>query len=160
MGLNRLFIPQDVLDEWVEAGKADLRGSTLEVAGEGTYALEPACHFLREAAGGDDPHDLVGRVKEQRVLEALGGEAYMDSALLGDNAYDIRPGFVASPERLADVSASSAVVEAPEAEGAEPASVEVTTSPAVAAEDAGPRPARRGKADSDELAELLLKHLK
>ena len=70
----------------------------------------------------------MGRVKEQRLIEALGAEVYMDSVVLGDNAYDVETGFVAVPEPI---------------------------------RAAGPDYARRpSRPDSDELAELLLKHLK
>ncbi len=144
MGLNRLFVPQEVLDEWVVDGMATLEDQELSLPNEGeSYTLTPAFRFIKEAAGAEDPHDLIGRVKEQADIEALGAEAYMDSVLLDDNAYDVQPGFVGVPAGNAPQEG------APESAAAEPEQI---------AEEA-PRTSKSG-VDSDELAELLLKHLK
>ena len=42
-------------------------------------------------------YDLVGRVKSVNYLTELGAELLESSMLLGDNAYDIIPGFIGSP---------------------------------------------------------------
>lgn len=98
MGKNRLFIPQDTLDQWVDEARAVVTDDEMSLVNEArTYRLAPAVHFLREATGADDPHSLVGRVKDQAQLTILGADAYMDSVILDENAYDVRRGFVAIP---------------------------------------------------------------
>lgn len=98
MGKNRLFIPQETMDQWVDVSHAVVQDNELCLANDGrVYQLAPAMLFLREATGADDPHDLVGRVKEESVLTILGADAYMDSVILEDNAYDVCRGFVAVP---------------------------------------------------------------
>lgn len=98
MGKNRLFIPQDTLDQWVDEARAVVTDDELTLVNEARiYRLAPAVQFLREATGADDPHELVGRVKDQAQLTILGADAYMDSVILEDNAYDVRRGFVAIP---------------------------------------------------------------
>ena len=98
MGKNRLFVPQDVLDQWIDASMAFVEANELTLADEShIYHLAPAVCFLRESTGEPDPHDLVGRVKEDTQLTILGAEPYMDSVILEDNAYDVRRGFVAVP---------------------------------------------------------------
>lgn len=98
MGKNRLFIPQETLDLWVDEQRADIEENELTLADDGkVYHLATAVLFLREATGEDDPNDLVGRVKEEAQLTILGAEAYLDSVILEDNAYDVTRGFVAVP---------------------------------------------------------------
>jgi len=98
MGKNRLFIPQETMDQWVDEARAVVHDTELTLADDGkVYHLAPAMLFLREATGADDPNDLVGRVKEEAQLTILGADAYMDSVILDDNAYDVRRGFVAVP---------------------------------------------------------------
>jgi hypothetical protein len=98
MGKNRLFIPQDTLDQWVDEARAVVTDDELTLVNEArVYRLASAVQFLREATGANDPHDLVGKVKDQAQLTILGADAYMDSVILEDNAYDVRRGFVAIP---------------------------------------------------------------
>jgi len=98
MGKNRLFIPQDTMDRWVDEERAVLTDDELTLINEARiYRLAPAVLFLREATGADDPLELVGRVKDQAQLTILGADAYMDSVILDENAYDVRRGFVAIP---------------------------------------------------------------
>ena len=49
------------------------------------------------AGDGDDRRGLIGRVKDEDALAALGAEAYMTSVLFDDTAYDVEPGFLATP---------------------------------------------------------------
>ena len=100
MGTNRLFFSQDVLDRWIEEGKVAVEGRLLSLNEEKLVCqIIPAVLFLRESTGEDDPYDMVGRVKEERQLAELGADAYMGSAIIGDNAYDLQHGFVAVPLR-------------------------------------------------------------
>jgi hypothetical protein len=52
---------------------------------------------VREVTGSPDPHELIGRVKSTHYLEELGAELMEGSMILGDNAYDVEPGFLATP---------------------------------------------------------------
>jgi hypothetical protein len=98
MAKNRLFIPQETLDVWIEEGRARVDDNELTLTEEDKrYILAPAVHFVREATGAEDPHHLVSRVKEETQLTILGADAYMDSVILDDNAYDVKRGFAAIP---------------------------------------------------------------
>lgn len=98
MGTNRLFWPQEVLDEWVVDEKAHIEDDVLSIADDKLrYRIEQAVHFVADVGDGSDAHQLVGRVKELSRLAELGAEHYMDSVLLGDSAYQVVPGFVGMP---------------------------------------------------------------
>lgn len=179
MGWNRLFLAENILDEWVDRGEATVTDETLHLGDGSLYHLVPAFHFLKESAGEQDSHDLVGRVKEKNSVEELGGEAYMDSVIIGDNAYDVRPGFVGIP-RMEDTEKTAAFslddIEPPRIPPptGQPDDEEVITfSKNVMAsrqkkpeeDKAAPssekkKTKKKSGVDSDELAELLLKHLK
>jgi len=98
MGSNRLFWPQEVLDEWVVDEKAHIDDDVLSIADDKLrYSIKQAVHFLADVGDGADAHGLVGRVKELEVLEEMGAEHYMDSVLLEDSAYQVVPGFTGEP---------------------------------------------------------------
>jgi hypothetical protein len=134
MGRHRLYVSQEFLDHWVDEGRVAVEGDRLSIRDEGIECvLTPAVFFLREVTGVGDLRDLVGRVKDEEQLVALGADAYMDSVLLGDNAYDVQRGFVAEP-----ISGSA---------------------PGPRTEAVGRSGGQEGET-SDELADFLLSHLK
>jgi hypothetical protein len=95
----KLFISQAVVDGWVSSDRVELDGEGLVLrVGKLALRLAPAAHFQRVSGGGEDRNRLVGRVKDQEAIAALGGEAYMSSVLLGETAYDVEPGFLAVPD--------------------------------------------------------------
>jgi hypothetical protein len=95
---NEFFFPQDALDQWIVDELVDLRSGELTILGEGRrYALAEAVRVVREVSGSVDRHDLIGRVRARTKLEKLGAEIVETSMLLGDAAYDVEPGWVASP---------------------------------------------------------------
>jgi hypothetical protein len=95
---NRVFFPQGSLDEWLGDSRVDLKGDELTLKGEGRrYRIIEAVRVLREVTGSDDPHELLGRVKSRAFLNELGAEVLEGSLILGDNAYDVVPGFVGAP---------------------------------------------------------------
>ena len=49
------------------------------------------------ATGSPDSHELLGKVKSKAFLAELGAEILETSMILGDNAYDVVPGFVGAP---------------------------------------------------------------
>lgn len=91
----KLFLPQQQLEEWALADKADLQEGKLVLLQEkASYPAVAAVHFIKLVSGRDDKK-LVSRVKTQPQLEALGAEAMADSVLLGESAYEVVPGYVA-----------------------------------------------------------------
>jgi hypothetical protein len=106
MGDNRLFWPQELMDEWIVEEKVSIDGDTLVVRDTNLrYRVAQAVCFEADVGGGGDPHGFVGRVKETATLAQLGAEHYMDSVLLGDSAYKVAPGFTGVP--LAEVSTAA-----------------------------------------------------
>jgi hypothetical protein len=98
MAKNRVFFPQAALDQWISDGKVDLAGEDLTILGEGRrYRIVEAARILREVTGLPDASELVGKVKSRAFLSELGAELLESSLLLGDNAYDVIPGFLGAP---------------------------------------------------------------
>jgi hypothetical protein len=98
MGKNRVFFPQAALDQWLGDGKVDLSGEELTILAEARrYRILEAAHVVREVTGETDAYELVGKVKTRAFLHELGAELLENSMVLGDNAYDIVPGFLGAP---------------------------------------------------------------
>jgi hypothetical protein len=95
MRQNRLFFPQEALDEWLEHGRVLLVGDELTTTPEGRrLRVESALRFVAEVGGGADPHRLLGKVKTQEQVQTLGGEHCADSVIIGDCAYQVVVGFL------------------------------------------------------------------
>lgn len=93
---GRLFVPQPQLDAWLEGGQVDVTADGLEVPGESrVLPLEPAFRFISLLEGEDDA-DLLGRVKTEVELRQIDADPCGDSVLLGEVAYEVVPGFLAS----------------------------------------------------------------
>lgn len=114
MAKNRLFFPQAALDQWVVDGKVELTNDELMLKSEGRrYRIAEAAHVMREVSGQPDPYEICGRVKSFNFLRELGAEMLDESMIIGDNAYDVVPGFMGSPigslqEHLASPGAGAA----------------------------------------------------
>ena len=110
---NRVFFPQTGLDQWGIDSKIDLVAGELILLAEGRrYKVEEAVHVVAEVTGANDERKIVGKVKPKRALDEIGAELLENSMILGDNAYDVVPGWMgtattpfaehlASPERMA-----------------------------------------------------------
>ena len=95
---NRVFFPQAALDEWVANDRVDLSADELLIRAEGRkFRVVEAVRILREVTDTNDPHDIVGTVKSKAYLAELGAEILEGSMIIGDNAYDIVPGFAGAP---------------------------------------------------------------
>jgi len=95
MGHNRVFFPQDSLDHWIGESRVDLVGNELIVKAENRrYRVVEAVRILSEVSGTPDLHEIVGKVKSVTFLSELGAEILGTSMVLGDNAYEIMPGFL------------------------------------------------------------------
>jgi hypothetical protein len=95
----RFFVPQTALDAWISSALADVQDDRLTVVAEARqYVLTEAVHVLREVGGAGDGHELVGRVKSRAELEETGAEIVETSMLIGEFAYDVEPGWLATPD--------------------------------------------------------------
>jgi len=94
----KLFIPQETIDAWLSAERANLEGDMLRFSGtELVLRLVPGCYFKSVQAGSDQGLDLLGKVKAKPAISALGAETCMNSVILGETAYEVEVGFVAKP---------------------------------------------------------------
>jgi hypothetical protein len=95
---NRVFFPQEALDIWTADDRVDLSAEELMLKPDGRkYRVIEAVRILREVTGTADPNELVGKVKSRGYLAELGAELLEGSMIIGDNAYDVVPGFVGAP---------------------------------------------------------------
>lgn len=95
---NRVFFPQSAVDQWGIEGRIDLVSGELILLAEGRrYKVEECVRVLAEVTGANDEHKIVGKVKPKRALDELGAELLENSMILGDNAYDVVPGWMGTP---------------------------------------------------------------
>ncbi|MCU0692954.1 MAG: hypothetical protein MUF54_16270 [Polyangiaceae bacterium] len=95
MGKNRLFFPQEALDAWVISGVVELQGEDLVMKERARrYRLTEGARIVREVSGAPDDSELVGRCKTLFFLRQLGADILERSMIVGENAYDIVPGFL------------------------------------------------------------------
>lgn len=95
---NRVFFPQIYLDESLTEARVELRNDELLIKTENRkYRIIEGIRVLREVSGSADGHELIGKVKSKAFLVELGAEILETSMILGDNAYDVVPGFVGAP---------------------------------------------------------------
>jgi hypothetical protein len=95
---NRVFFPQIALDEGLAETRVELRNDELTIKSENRkYRIIEGIRVLREVSGSADGHELIGKVKSKAFLVELGAEILESSMILGDNAYDVVPGFVGAP---------------------------------------------------------------
>jgi hypothetical protein len=98
MAPNRVFFPQRALDQWLAEGKIDFSARELAIKAENRrYQVVEAVRVLQEVSGTEDLFDLVGKVKSVNYLTELGAELLETSMVLGENAYEVVPGFLGSP---------------------------------------------------------------
>jgi hypothetical protein len=92
--MSRLFVSQELLDQWAGEGKVELEGTTLKLTAEKVdFQIQAGVRFLKLAAG-EDREQLIGRVKSEAQMNKLGAELYMNSVLVGEDAYDVQSGFL------------------------------------------------------------------
>lgn len=99
-----MFFPQSCLDQWGVEGKIELSPTELVVLAEGRrYDITEVVRVVVEVTGSPDPHGIVGKVKAKADLEKIGAEILENSMIIGDNAYDVVPGWAGRPQtRFAD----------------------------------------------------------
>ncbi|MBX3219248.1 MAG: hypothetical protein KF795_01940 [Labilithrix sp.] len=95
---NRVFFPQASLDQWGVEGKIELTATELVLLAEGRrYDITEVVRVVVEVTGSADPHGLIGKVKSKAELEGIGAEILENSMIIGDNAYDVVPGWAGTP---------------------------------------------------------------
>jgi len=97
--MPRIFIAQGLVDTWISEGKADLERDFLRVpSGTGTVDLfiNPAVYFDRIDGSETDEADVIGKVKTSQELAQMDAEHYDTSVVLGDAAYTVVPGMIAT----------------------------------------------------------------
>jgi hypothetical protein len=95
----RVFVSQNCIDRWLGAGGIALEGDFLRfhAVPQAALFINPSVYFERIDGGETDPYDIVGAVKTAQELAQMGAEHYGASVVLGDYAYTVKSGFVASP---------------------------------------------------------------
>ncbi|HWA74694.1 MAG TPA: hypothetical protein VG937_20255 [Polyangiaceae bacterium] len=98
MGKNRLFFPQAALDRWLVNRVADLSLDQLRLRDSGRrFRLVEGVRVLNEVSGAEDPFDVCGTVRSVAYLLELGAELLGDSMIIAENAYQVVPGWLATP---------------------------------------------------------------
>lgn len=150
-----LFVPQSVLDKWSEQGRIQVDGNVLTILGEGkNFALTSAVRFMKMEAG-EDAAGLLQKVKTTDALKQMGAEHYMESVILGDNAYQVQQGFLADANALRRAAAASQ----PPAPKAAPAPAAAPAKPAQPAAAAPKAEEEKKPEEKDMLAQFLLDNL-
>lgn len=98
--MARIYVSQILVDDWLSQGRIALNGDVLEIDAGGTPAslhIHPAVYFEHVDGAEADPHQVVGCVKTSDELAQMGAEHYDTSVVMGDHAYTVKPGFIATP---------------------------------------------------------------
>ena len=75
-------------------------GELILLAQRRTYKVTEAVHVVAEVAGTCDAHGVVGKVKPKSFFDELGAEILGNSMILGDNAYDVVPGWMVGADEV------------------------------------------------------------
>lgn len=96
--MARLYISQGRLDTWSSENKVDIVSDVMTLVElDQSFTICPAVRFLEVAGGEEDPHELIGKVKDEKELAAMGADHLASSVIYGDTAYDVENGFVGDP---------------------------------------------------------------
>lgn len=169
---DKLFIPQSVLDNWIESGKVVFNDNRLTLTREKkTYTLTSAVRFL-SLLDGEDKAKLLGRLRTLDKLTEMGAEHMSDSVLLGDTAYQVQEGFIAvvladdaevttQPAPAAQAAPATPPAAAPVAAATpQPAPVQAAGTPAPEPVQISATPATESQdADAELLTKFLLNNL-
>lgn len=98
MAKNRIFLPQELLDGWLLRRSAELIDDELMLfPHRRRFRLVEAARIVGEVTGAPDPFGITGQVKTLNFLLELGAELLEGSMVLGDAAFQIVPGWLATP---------------------------------------------------------------
>jgi hypothetical protein len=92
---RHLFIAQQTLDTWVDQDKVEFDHNVMTIKADGrSFKMVEAVRFVKVEGGEEDAAGLLGRVKTNDQLKAMGAERYRDSVLYQDIAYKVQEGFI------------------------------------------------------------------
>jgi hypothetical protein len=92
---RHLFIAQQTLDAWVDQDKVEFDHNVMTIKADGrSFKMVEAVRFVKVEGGDEDTAGLLGRVKTNDQLKAMGAERYRDSVLHQDVAYKVQEGFI------------------------------------------------------------------
>ena len=93
---KKIFLTQQVLDQWSTAGKATIGGDILTIPSKDNarFSLKAAVKILAIESKDTDPNNLEGKVITTEHLKEKGVEVYMNSAIYKDEAYKVEEGFI------------------------------------------------------------------
>ncbi len=102
--MNKLFFSQRILDSLIDEGKIKLENNILTLLSRDSpsFELEPAYRIVRTAGGSPDPNRLVGLIRTEREFRTMGAEAYLNSVIYRNTAYEAEPGFIGEKQELMD----------------------------------------------------------
>lgn len=105
--MTRLYISQKRMDAWTSDNRLKIEGDTMTLVELGrSFTIVPAVRILAIEVGGadqdtgeapPDPHDLIGKVKDEEELVAMGADHMASSLILNDIAYKVENGYVGEP---------------------------------------------------------------
>ncbi len=100
VSLMRLrFLPQTLLDSWMDQKKVDLLPDRLLCIQSGKeYSAKEAALFLQLTSGSDSA-GIINKVKSLEQIRALGAESFQNSVVLGDAAYEVEGGWIVDEEQ-------------------------------------------------------------
>ena len=98
--MPRIFVAQTLADSWLAAGRVQLERDLLRLpdpaGGSVDLFINPAVFFERIDGSEADVHQVVGKVKTAQELAQMGADHYESSVVMGDFAYTVVPGFLAT----------------------------------------------------------------
>lgn len=96
--MARLYISQKRMDTWSAENRVEITGEVMTLVELGrSFAIQPAVRFLSVTGADEDPHDLVGRVKDEHELASMGADHMASSVIYGETAYEVENGFIGDP---------------------------------------------------------------
>jgi len=98
--MPRIYLSQELVEARLAEGRLQLQGDRLYIGRPGhalALYIDSAVLFEGVEGASGDPHEILGCVKSSRELAVMGAEHCDTSVLVGDIAYTVRPGFLATP---------------------------------------------------------------
>ena len=96
--MARLFISQERLDLWNSENRVTIEGDLMTlVEHDRAFRIRPAVHFTGVTGSDEDPHDLLGTVRDETELATMGADHMATSVIYVDTAYEVQNGFLGDP---------------------------------------------------------------
>ncbi len=96
--MARLYISQKRINTWTTENRVEIKGEIMTLIElKRSFVVRPAVRFLKVTGSDEDPHDLVGKVKDQVELAHMNADHMATSVIYVDTAYEVENGFVGDP---------------------------------------------------------------